>query len=394
MASRVIDNVRLDLSKPQIKTSISVRKGDTATREIHITLIANGSVYSLEDAVIALILIEKPDGTHCYNDCVISGNEIQHTLSSQSINVLGECKCQIEVTFNEGETITSPDFSIMVYNQKVDRTEVISQNEYRGIAVQVAYAKQYAQEANTSAANASVSATEAKTAEENVKISESNSKLSEEAAKLSEENVEKSLDEIKQYSEVATKAAQDAENSSKEAAESSDSALLSAGNAKVSENKVTELEQTASEYVGEIREYYEAIKDTGVLTLGINHTNAFYGDLGQEAYNHSQKSGNPHGTTYAQVGADKEGQAQAAYENSVAYTDQAIAGLINGAPTTLDTLKEIADAMAENESVVEALEAAVGNKANKVELDTYVEILNELIDRTGYPYNPSTGSEV
>lgn len=46
----------------------------------------------------------------------------------------------------------------------------------------------------------------------------------------------------------------------------------------------------------------------------------------------------------------------------------AIANLINGAPTTLDTLKEIADALAENEDVVDALESAIGTKANASDL--------------------------
>lgn len=46
------------------------------------------------------------------------------------------------------------------------------------------------------------------------------------------------------------------------------------------------------------------------------------------------------------------------------YTDGKIADLIDGAPTTLDTLKEISDALAENETIMEALNSAIGNKAN------------------------------
>lgn len=53
------------------------------------------------------------------------------------------------------------------------------------------------------------------------------------------------------------------------------------------------------------------------------------------------------------------------------YTDTAIAGLINGAPTTLDTLKEIADAMAENKEVVDALDEAIGKKADASALTTH-----------------------
>ena len=51
-----------------------------------------------------------------------------------------------------------------------------------------------------------------------------------------------------------------------------------------------------------------------------------------------------------------------------AAINKAIADLINGAPGTLDTLKEIADAMAENEDVVEALEKAIGERAKTTDL--------------------------
>lgn len=55
---------------------------------------------------------------------------------------------------------------------------------------------------------------------------------------------------------------------------------------------------------------------------------------------------------------------ESSIDGAYTYTDSKIAELINGAPSTLDTLKEIADAMAENEDVVEALEESIGSKAN------------------------------
>lgn len=60
-----------------------------------------------------------------------------------------------------------------------------------------------------------------------------------------------------------------------------------------------------------------------------------------------------------------------AYANANKYTDTAISNLINGAPETLNTLKEIADAMAENDEVITALDSAIGTKANQAELDTH-----------------------
>lgn len=62
----------------------------------------------------------------------------------------------------------------------------------------------------------------------------------------------------------------------------------------------------------------------------------------------------------------------AAYQQSTGYTDQKIADLINGAPSTLDTLGEIASAMQENEDVVSALETAIGTKASQAELDGHI----------------------
>ncbi|MBD5509996.1 MAG: phage tail protein [Lachnospiraceae bacterium] len=64
-----------------------------------------------------------------------------------------------------------------------------------------------------------------------------------------------------------------------------------------------------------------------------------------------------------------EEEYNATYRQATGYTDTKIADLINGAPSTLDTLGEIAQAMQDNESVVEALDKAMGSKASQAELD-------------------------
>lgn len=96
---------------------------------------------------------------------------------------------------------------------------------------------------------------------------------------------------------------------------------------------------------------------------------------------------NPHGITKSTIGlgnvdntsdnskpvsTDQQDAIDAAYYNANQYTDQKISELINGAPSTLDTLKEIADAMAESEDVVAALDAAIGTKASQSELDSHL----------------------
>ena len=52
-------------------------------------------------------------------------------------------------------------------------------------------------------------------------------------------------------------------------------------------------------------------------------------------------------------------------ENIVQYVERKIDELIGGAPGTYDTLKEIADYIAEHEDVTEALNEAITSKADK-----------------------------
>lgn len=57
------------------------------------------------------------------------------------------------------------------------------------------------------------------------------------------------------------------------------------------------------------------------------------------------------------------------------YADEAIAHLVGSAPETLDTLEEVAKAIQDNETVVDALNAAIGSKADKTELETKQDTL-------------------
>ena len=66
----------------------------------------------------------------------------------------------------------------------------------------------------------------------------------------------------------------------------------------------------------------------GGVSLGETSTTAYRGDRGKTAYDHSQiTTGNPHGTTASDVGADPAGSAAAAESAANGYTDSQIAAL-------------------------------------------------------------------
>jgi len=66
------------------------------------------------------------------------------------------------------------------------------------------------------------------------------------------------------------------------------------------------------------------------------------------------------------VGADPVGSAAAALAEAKTHTNDQIANLVGTAPEILDTIEEVAQAIQENETVVDALEAAVGSKQDKL----------------------------
>lgn len=74
----------------------------------------------------------------------------------------------------------------------------------------------------------------------------------------------------------------------------------------------------------------------------------------------------------SEVGADEQGAADAALSDAKSYTDTKISDLVNGAPETLDTLKEIADAIEENDTIVDTLNSAIVEKADKTDLNTHI----------------------
>ena len=126
------------------------------------------------------------------------------------------------------------------------------------------------------------------------------------------------------------------------------------------------------------------------LPFGSTENTVYDGALGQALSDslsfHRSDTGNPHAVTKSQVGLSEVDntadiskpvstlQQQAidtAYAGSNAYTDAKIAELIDGAPSTLDTLGEIARALQEGGGISDALDAAIGTKASRAELDSH-----------------------
>ena len=128
------------------------------------------------------------------------------------------------------------------------------------------------------------------------------------------------------------------------------------------------------------------------LPFGTTENTVYDGALGKAVSDslalHTTSTANPHSVTKSQVGLSNVDNTSdmskpvstlqqtfidSAYANSNAYTDQKIADLINGAPSTLDTLGKIANALQNNPGVSDALEEAIGSKADATELNSHIQ---------------------
>ena len=71
-----------------------------------------------------------------------------------------------------------------------------------------------------------------------------------------------------------------------------------------------------------------------------------------------------------------------ALSESKDYTDTKVADLVGSAPETLNTLEEVAQAINDNEDVVEALNSAIGNKASQSDLEALQDTVKNKVSQS------------
>ena len=411
MIPKSVRSLRIDINSGQVRKSIAICQQDSIMPTINAMLVESGKALDLTDVLWAEIFIHKADGYEADNGCVIDGDSIQYSLHSSDVSAVGINTAQFQLTYKDGSVITTPTFEIVVYQKVLDQRVQQSMNEYTSLSQMVVQANAYKEAAGVSATNAASSATNAENSATNSASSataaagsaaeasgylatvkgyadaaEASATAAESAsssafgfaedcesfkddAAASALAASTSASDAEDYKDAAALSATDAAASATNADDSADDAADSATAAASSATNANDSKVSAKDYMDAAKYYAEKAEEAyrkmgeEFLVLGNTATTAHRGDHGSAAYQHSLTTGNPHNTTYSDVGADQSGAAAAAYQQATGYVDQAIANLINGAPQTLDTLKEIADAIANDHTAVEALQLAIGSKA-------------------------------
>lgn len=159
MTNDVIEHITLELKREKYKHTISAKKNDTNVRRVQAIITDNGAIVELDLVAMAVVKAIKPDGTHIYNDCTISGNTIWFVMTQQMIAAAGDVTCEIEITWADNTMVSTPTFTIHVYDTV--QTGVESTNEYNGIVQALVRSENAATTATNKASQAEQSATNA-----------------------------------------------------------------------------------------------------------------------------------------------------------------------------------------------------------------------------------------
>ena len=128
--------ISLDVHSVASQLSFSVNRGDNMRRLI-ITLTENGKPYEITDDCYAIFTTVKPDGKTIANDCVIKDNTIIYDFTEQTTAVAGKLDCSVVVFNTNNERITSPRFTVIVYETNHQNINLESEDEYTILTSQI-----------------------------------------------------------------------------------------------------------------------------------------------------------------------------------------------------------------------------------------------------------------
>lgn len=124
----------LDIHEEHSNVCLNVKKGDTNSRKLHITLTEDGIPYEISDECYAVFTATKHDGKVLYNDCVIDDDTIIYELTPQTTASSGVMDCEIQLYGAGDALLTSPRFLIVVDDTVYDtETEIVSTDEYKAL---------------------------------------------------------------------------------------------------------------------------------------------------------------------------------------------------------------------------------------------------------------------
>lgn len=231
----------LDVHEAHANVCLDVKRGDTKSRLLLITLSEDGVPYHISPECYAVFTAEKPDGNKVFNSCTIKGDQISYVLTPQTVAVEGKLDCEIKLYGADDKLITSPGFDIIVRPTVFNEGDVIeSDHEILALTHLISEATTVITEGKEVIKVIEGIIEEEKELNENIKdlVDDLEAKRDELAQNIAD---------TKTYSETAKSNAEKAEIARQEADASASSASASASSASASATSAKASQQAAAE---------------------------------------------------------------------------------------------------------------------------------------------------
>lgn len=192
----IVYPIRLDVSKPGSDVCVYVKKGESRSRKLAISLFRGNEPITLDpDTMLAVIRAEKPDGTRVFNECVVTPTGAEIVLTTQMIAVLGTVNCELNIYNAEDVALYSPWFGVEVLDTLYSDEEIESEDEFTALTENLSRIKNIVNtEEERKAAEADRVASEAeRKAAESERSKNEEARVAAETARIEENTVMKEI---------------------------------------------------------------------------------------------------------------------------------------------------------------------------------------------------------
>lgn len=141
----------LDLQKSGAQWSIDVKLNDVNSRRIVISLTDGGKAFILGGDMIATIYGKMTDGNVIYKDCTIENGMAIVDVEKQLITAAGTVECELRIYDSNAagaQLLTTPRFSIEVYDVLSDENRITSTSDYSALASETVKSQEATKRAN------------------------------------------------------------------------------------------------------------------------------------------------------------------------------------------------------------------------------------------------------
>lgn len=159
----IYKKITLDVHNMTSQLSLSVKQGATL-RGIIVTLVDNGKIYEIPQDCYAVFSARKSDNTFVSDGCIIQNNKIIYNFSEQLVATTGKAACDIAVYGANNGLITSPLFSVFVYEtvRSEFSSDVVSSDSFKFLTDLISNTTEAISNANNATAEANAAAEEAR----------------------------------------------------------------------------------------------------------------------------------------------------------------------------------------------------------------------------------------